>query len=95
METGDGTPRGGDRSSHIAVHYTINGERQRTERNPLTVEEILRHAGTAAGIDLSDLRNYYLQSVKDDREYRNLADEIRLHDGDQFLAIYNGRTPVA
>lgn len=73
----------------------INGERQQTGRNPLTVEEILRHAGTAAGIDLSDLTSYYLESVTDDREFWKLGDKVQLRDGDQFLAIYSGRTPVA
>lgn len=77
------------------IHYLVNGERQRAEKDILTVEEILRHAGSAAGIDVNDLDNYYLESISDERQYRNLADEVKLEDGDQFLAVYSGRTPVA
>ena len=90
-------PRHGERDpgGHAVIHYTVNGERQRTEKSVLTVEEILRHAGAGAGIDVNRLGDYYLETVNDDREYRNLTDQIRLHDGNQFLAIYSGRTPVA
>lgn len=85
-----------DRSDEARIiHYLVNGERQRTEREALTAEEILRHAGASAGIDVNDLDDYYLECVADDRRYRNLADEVRLKDGDQFLAVYSGRTPVA
>ena len=80
--------------SHI-IHYLVNGERQRTEKETMTVEEILRHAGNGAGIDVNDLDNYYLESVTNERQYRDLTDEIKLEDGDQFLAVYSGRTPVA
>lgn len=94
-ERSDGTRREGRSGEASIIHYLVNGERQRTEKNMLTVEEILRHAGAAAGIDVNDLGNYCLESVTNNRQYRNLAEEVKLEDGDQFLAVYSGRTPVA
>ena len=77
------------------VRYEVNGESQRTEHPRLTVERILRQAGSAAGIDVGDIDNYYLERVSDGTEYRNLSDVVTIEDGDRFLAVYAGRTPVA
>ena len=77
------------------VRYEVNGERQRTEEPQLTVERILRKAGTGAGIDIADIGNYYLERVSDGAEYRNLSAVVTITDGDQFLAVYAGKTPVA
>ncbi len=77
------------------IRYEVNGERQRTEEPRLTVERILRQAGSAAGIDVADIGNYYLERVSDGAEYRNLSDVVTIEDGDRFLAVYAGRTPVA
>ena len=91
----DDTRREGRSGEASIIHYLVNGEKQRTEQGMLTVEEILRHAGAAAGINVNDLDNYYLESVTNNRQYRKLAEKVKLEDGDQFLAIYSGRTPVA
>ena len=77
------------------IRYEVNGERQRTEEQPLTVERILRKAGAAAGLDVADIGNYYLERVSDGTEYRNLSDSVTIEDGDRFLAVYAGKTPVA
>lgn len=77
------------------IRYSVNGELLRTDKAVLTVEEILRRAGSAAGIDLNALSEYVLENVANDETYRDLADEAQLEDGDQFLAVYRGRTPVA
>lgn len=80
---------------HGVTHYVVNGERQRADQPTLTVEQILRRVGTDAGINVADIGAYYLEHVSDDTEYRNLTDLVTIEDGDEFLAIYTGRTPVA
>ena len=77
------------------IRYSVNGEMQRTDKEVVTVEEILRRAGSAAGIDLNALGEYILENVASEESYRNLTDQVQLQDGDQFLAVYRGRTPVA
>ena len=77
------------------IHYQVNGEQQRTERAILTVKEILQHAGSAAAIDMADLDSYYLEDMASERQYRGMDEPVNIKDGDQFLAVYSGRTPVA
>ena len=77
------------------IHYTVNGEPQVTEKTPLAVEVILRHAGAGAAIDLKQLENYYLDNVRTAARYENLSDEVPIVDGDEFVALYAGPTPVA
>ena len=77
------------------IHYKVNGEEQTTSHNRLTVEQILRNAGRNASIDTSQINNYFLQDIDDGRKYENANDVVSIHDGDQFLAVHRGRTPVA
>ena len=78
-----------------SISYTVNGEQQVTKESPLTVEEILRRAGRDAAIDLDQLEDYYLDNVRTGARYENLGDEVPVTDGDQFVALYAGPTPVA
>ena len=77
------------------VRYTVNGEANTTLVNPLPLEAILKSAGPGAAIDLDDLGSYYLENTADGSKYENLDDLVRISDGDNFLAIHVGRTPVA
>lgn len=77
------------------IHYKVNGEDQATRENPVSVETILRRAGAAASIDLNDLGSYFVENMTDGSKYENLADPVTIKDGDQFLAIHKGATPVA
>ena len=77
------------------IHYSVNGEAQMTERNPLTVETILKIAGAAASIDVAQIENYYLESIEGDQTYNSLSDQVTIQEGDRFLAVYRGKTPVA
>ena len=77
------------------IHYSVNGEAQMTERSPLTVETILKIAGAAASIDVAQIDSYYLESVEGDQTYNNLSDQVTIQEGDRFLAVYRGKTPVA
>ncbi len=78
-----------------SIRYTVNGEPQVTKESPLIVEEILRRAGPDAAIDLDHLKDYYLDNVRTGIRYENLGDEVPVTDGDQFVALYAGPTPVA
>lgn len=77
------------------IRYTVNGEQSTTFENPLSLETILRNAGAGAAIDISDLGSYYLENTTDGRKYENLDNLVSLSDGDNFLAIHTGSTPVA
>ena len=77
------------------IHYKVNGEEQTTELDTLTVEQILRNAGRAASIDVAQVNDYYLEGIDDGRKYENLAEQVIIKEGDQFLAIHRGATPVA
>ncbi len=77
------------------IHYKVNGENQTTEHRTLTVEQILRNAGRAASIDVAQISDYYLESIDDGRKYENAADQVTIKQGEQFLALHRGRTPVA
>ena len=59
------------------------------------MEAILRRAGSDAAIDLRQLEDYYLDNVRTGARYENLGDEVPVTDGDQFVALYAGPTPVA
>lgn len=77
------------------IRYTVNGEANETIENPLSLEAILRNAGAGAAIDVSDLQSYYLENTADGRKYENLGDLVTISDGDNFVAIHVGSTPVA
>lgn len=77
------------------IHYKVNGEEQTTQKDSLTVKEILQNAGEAASIDLSQIDSYFLENVATGQKYDNANDRVDLKEGDQFLAIHVGPTPVA
>ena len=77
------------------IRYTVNGEENTTLVSPLSLEAILRSAGPGAAIDLDDLGSYYLENTADGRKYENLEDLVAVADGDNFVAIHAGSTPVA
>ena len=78
-----------------SVDFEVNGEEQSSRQQTLTVEEILRRAGASAGIDITDLGSYYLERIRDDQKFEQLSDTVDIRQGDRFLAVYSGRTPVA
>jgi len=75
--------------------YRVNGEPQSTGEDCLTVEQILVAAGNAASVYIEDLHRYYLEDVSGERKWMNLSDKVAISDGDRFLAVYAGKTPVA
>ena len=77
------------------IHYKVNGEEQTTQQTSLTVEDILRHAGAAASIDIREVGDYFLENIATGRKYENLGARVDIEEGDQFLAVHCGATPVA
>ena len=82
-------------SNPKVVHYKVNGEEQTTTERTLTVEAILRSAGAAASIDVKQLDSYFLENIAGGAKYENITDVVPVTDGDQFIAIHVGKTPVA
>ena len=91
------TRKRGESSKPVEKHfrYTVNGEQNTTVENPLSLRHILKNAGAGAGIDVNDLDSYYLENTVDGRKYENLDSLVTIVDGDSFLAIHAGSTPVA
>ncbi len=77
------------------LRYNVNGEQNTTVNNPLSLRHILKNAGAGAAIDIHDLDSYYLENTIDGRKYENLDRLVTIADGDNFLAIHVGSTPVA
>ena len=75
--------------------YTVNGEQQTTKQSPTTLKAILENAGRAAGVDPTELQSYRLENIATGDRYNNLEDPVPIHNGDNFVAIYTGATPVA
>ena len=77
------------------IRYTVNGEPNTTDVSPLSLEAILREAGAGAAIDVNDIGSYYLENISTGRKYEDLNDLVPIENGDKFVAIHVGRTPVA
>ncbi len=59
------------------------------------METVLRKAGASASIAVEEINNYFLENIKDGRKYENPSDRVEVHEGDEFVAIHAGKTPVA
>ena len=79
----------------ITIHYEVNGEQQTTNKNSLSLETILKNAGAGAGINPGEENMFRLENLSTDEKYNDLDKPVPLHDGDKFIAIYEGATPVA
>ena len=77
------------------IHYQVNGENQTTRSGRLTMGAILERAGRPAGIDVGNLENYYLENVATEQRYDDLDAEVVVCEGDSFIAVHRGPTPVA
>lgn len=79
----------------ITIHYEVNGEQQTTNKNSLSLETILKNAGAGAGINPGEENMFRLENLSTKEKYSDLDKPVVLHDGDKFIAIYAGPTPVA
>ncbi|MCY3627469.1 MAG: hypothetical protein OXG88_07510 [Gammaproteobacteria bacterium] len=78
-----------------SISFTVNGEKCTSTVITLSVEAIFRNAGKGAGVDENDLENYFLENTADGHKYLKLDEQVTISDGDNFVAIHCGSTPVA
>jgi hypothetical protein len=73
-------------------HFSVDGEKQRTEHQELTPNQILEKA------EIKPVKDYYLVRVKPEEEsYKDRMDKPikMLCPPAEYIAVYNGPTPVS
>ena len=75
--------------NHV-IHYFVDDEEQTTTAHRLTVEQILKNAGL-------DPSTHYLIELEGHHQvqHQNLGEEIRIHEKQKFISVFNGPTPVS
>jgi hypothetical protein len=76
---------------HKVVTFKVDDEELETTKKKLTVREILVLAE-------EDPETHFLQLVKHGKpgtEYKNLDEELPLHDGIEFVTVFTGPTHVS
>jgi hypothetical protein len=75
---------------HHVIRYTVDGVLQETRKSELTVREILVHAGL-------DPANHYLVELRGSHQidYKNLDEEIHIHEKEEFISVFTGPTPLS
>ena len=76
-------------TQHKTVTYYVNGEKQATKQDKLTVREIL----TAAGF--TPVTDYQLTRDEGHHVYRDYDEEVPLREDERFTATFIGPTPVS
>ena len=76
---------------NLKIYYTVNGERQEilATGNKLTVVQILEKA------KFVPVEKFKLFNAKTETDYTDPTQEITIQNGDEFLALSSGPTPVA
>lgn len=80
-----------NKSKDLKIHYTVNGEKQEASvaNNKLTAAQILEKA------KFVPVDKFKLFNAKTKTDYTDLNQEIIIQNGDEFLALSSGPTPVA
>ncbi|MEX6428425.1 MULTISPECIES: hypothetical protein [Ferrimicrobium] len=72
------------------ITYWVNGERESTKQEVLTVGTILSDA------EFTPITDYTLRSENPKRDYdSNYDEEVELHDEQRFEVLYKGPTPTS
>jgi phenylalanyl-tRNA synthetase beta subunit len=71
------------------IHYTVNAEPQQTAQRKLTVRTILTNAG------FTPVEQYELTRDAGHHTFKNLDEEVSLHEGESFTATFTGPTPTS
>lgn len=71
------------------THYSVNGEPQETTEHKLTVRQILTNAG------FTPPEEYELTRDEGHKTFKDLNEEIPIHEGEKFTATFLGPTPVS
>jgi hypothetical protein len=76
--------------SERVITYFVDNEPQTTTKAELTVREILAKSG-------NDPATHYLVELQGDHQipYKNLDEELKVHENEKFAAIFTGPTPVS
>ncbi len=75
--------------THRETMYFVNGKPQETTEHKLTVRAILEHAGFAPA------EQYQLVRDEGHHVFTNPDEEIPVHKGERFTALFQGPTPVS
>ncbi len=71
------------------ISYFVNGEKQTSQLHKLTVRTILTNAGFTPAED------YRLVRDDGNHTYTNYDEEVPLHEGEKFTALFQGPTPTS
>ena len=71
------------------ISYFVNGEPQTSQLHKLTVRTILTNAGFTPAED------YKLERDEGNHTYTNYDEEVPLHAGEKFTALFKGPTPTS
>lgn len=71
------------------ITYYVNGEPKTTVHKKLKVETILIDSGFTPATD------YELERDNGHKIFTDLNEEIPIHDGEKFTALFKGTTPVS
>lgn len=71
------------------ITYSVNDETQTTTEHKLKVETILFNAG------FKPVTDYELERNDGHHIFKNLNEEIPIHNGEKFTALFIGTTPVS
>lgn len=78
------------------ISYMVNGEVQTSRSSIKTLREILWDAGRDAAVDRNQIDCYYLERMNPPHDrIDNLDAEVLIRDGEAFLIVHVGKTPVA
>lgn len=84
------SPQGGkDKNPHVTTFFVDNEVETTTEKS-LTLKEILEKAKL-------DSANHYLIELRGDHqiEHKDLTEEIKIHEGEKFISVFTGETPLS
>ena len=76
-------------ADHKLTTYYVNGEAQTTSAHKLTVRQILTDAGFTPAEDYRLIRDH------GHHEYTDYDQEVPLHEGERFTALFRGPTPTS
>jgi len=72
------------------IHFTLDNEKEETTDATLTVAQVL---------DLGDLdpTTHYLVELQGHHqvEHKDVTEVLKIHEGEHFISVYRGDTPVS
>lgn len=77
-------------TAQSVIHYFLDHVRRETRDRALTVEQILKDAHLDPG-------THYLVEIDGHHQkpHPDLSERLHLHEGQRFISVYRGATPVS